>query len=200
MDELKEDKSFDFDELYKNPNTVDGTVHFMDYFDHALYLRFALHENELFFRRRWSEVRHEKSNYTGLGILFTLIFLTSNIIENLVKARSLYNLKKENLLKTYPTLKMVKDNYWKCNGHEILRIANNSGIQLEEGELELLKTLEPFFVWGGRYPHPFKRDDYVRINKGNNKEYYSTKTPKIIDGMFKRFAEEMMIKERLILT
>lgn len=198
MAETPDFDNMSIEEMYEDQTLIDGTVYYLDYFHHAMYLLSAMqvtHDSLVKLEKKTTKNLFEHRSM--MGLFFNLIFLTSQVIENLIKARSLYDLKVTGKWKKFTTLKTVQQKYWKCGGHEVGKIINSSNISITEDEKKLLEQIEPFFIWGGRYPHPFLRKDYVKNMQNNRQVSFSANTIKILEGMFDRFVDDMELGKYL---
>ncbi len=196
MDDFIKASGMSMEEFYKHPDVIDGTVYYLDYFDHSCYLRYALQEIYKIFEELIRASPNETRRYTTLGLLYTMVFLTSQVLENLIKSRSLFTLKKDSKLYEFRTLENVVKNYWKSSGHDLKKIIEVSKIEINDEEKRLMDEIEPFFFWGGRFPHPFKQKDYIKVQKNNIRLNYKPERLEILDNMTRRFAKEMGISNQ----
>jgi len=55
-------------------------------------------------------------------------------------------------------------------------------------EESILKRLEEYVLWAGRYPIPVKVDQYCRSIKPENRLFFTTRDPVLCDKLFKRLS------------
>jgi hypothetical protein len=73
------------------------------------------------------------------------------------------------------------------NGHGIAKMIELiDSVNLEEGNL--LKRLEEFTIWAGRYPIPSSSCQYSRSRTPENLLAVTTRDPGLCDGLFKRLS------------
>ena len=60
-----------------------------------------------------------------------------------------------------PNFRYLVKNVWKCNGHDLTRIALTCDVKFNKDELVFLKRYTEFTVWAGRYHIPLTYNDYL---------------------------------------
>jgi hypothetical protein len=121
---------------------------------------------------QWSKVKIENGklivNLNEPLVQGPYFMLVAYAIENLLKAIIIH--RKKAKLKNRLLLK-IPDN---VHGHDLLKLANKIGIQLDISEQKLLARLTQNSIWSARYPIPLEATDMrttVKLLNGQN--YFS---------------------------
>jgi len=105
--------------------------------------------------------------------------------ENLIKGLSIES-HKEVL-----SFKEIMNSYWKKhdNGHGISEIAKDNLNDLSDEEIDLLKRLEKYIVWAGRYPTSKNESRFISDKASL---IYKSNDPKIINSLFQRMKNKLL--------
>ncbi len=92
----------------------------------------------------------------------------------------------------------VHGRLWNVNGgHGISDFAKRIDENLTADEIELLKRLEEFIVWAGRYPIPKTANKFSNSNEPKNLTTLKDTDPEIINRLFKHFSEILTIEANI---
>ena len=113
-------------------------------------------------------------NNQKLAFMQSHMMLVGFAIENQLKGYSVFQYKRRNPDITISDFNFLRNEVWKVkSGHELIKIAENSGLELRKADRELLERYEKFLRWAGRYhipPNPSEYEDSF----GQSKLKYSS--------------------------
>ncbi len=122
------------------------------------------------------------------GFFHASLLLRAVSIENLIKSRALFDLKKRNKLDGKGIKDVIKSD-WKGISHDPIKICKKHGISLNEEENEFIQNHSDHMLWAGRFPFPQSLNDVVsKQSLGGNQNEQMRK-------LFVRFTLEMGLNE-----
>ena len=120
-------------------------------------------------------VREKKLSYLNSFMLLTGLAF-ENLIKGILVGRD----------KTVVDRQKIDNRLWKVRGgHGIAELAKRV-TSISSDELDLLRRLEEFLFWAGRYPLPMSSEVYFN---GQNRLTFRTTDIALINQLFQQFAE-----------
>jgi hypothetical protein len=120
---------------------------------------------------------------TQLAFIEAFMMLTGFAFENLLKGIDIA--KNPNLVDS----KKLDTTLWNVRGGHGISIFAKKVVSLNSSEINLLKRLEEYIVWAGRYPIPKSADTYNRASEPYNQRKFFRSDPELINSLFERFTE-----------
>jgi hypothetical protein len=117
---------------------------------------------------RWQEIEDVSQNKDGvrlekLGCVRAYMLLTAVAFENVLKAIAV----KRELLTSDGDRLRHHDSLRRRGGHGLSEIASNLDIPLTQTDVDFLRRLEEYLVWGARYPVPIHAQESARAQKNS---------------------------------
>lgn len=163
-------------------------THFYEYWNQSLLLFEATKGNyELFNKYAYLPPNQENTIKTG-GYFYSTLLLRALVLENLIKARVLYQMKKEHIISKYQNLNDIISYEWKKYSHNPIKLCEKYEIELNDQEVELITNYLDFMDWAGRFPFPRSK------NNIKSEQVLSGLDNEMIEALINRFSFEMELK------
>lgn len=120
-----------------------------------------------------------------LAYIQSFMLLNSLAFENLIKGIIIVRNPKKLV-----DQQKVNTMYWNIRkGHGIAALAKKNISQISQDEFQLLKRLEEYLCWGGRYPIPLNSGTYSNSQNPKNLLTYLSTDSALINHLFSKLCE-----------
>ncbi len=171
-----------------NTELLQNSTNYWNFYEHSLELKEAAFEIWPLFEKIIKEGKVE-TRYLENGLFHVFLNTIAVSIENLIKGRIMWKYQEEGQ-KFDNLCEIIKK--WK-GSHKILKLAEENSISFTEIEKELIKELEPYMVWAGRFRLPIHKDEILNELKKSEHGRFAESDFQIISKLFKRMEIEMGI-------
>jgi len=157
-------------------------------------LKFAADENLTLFSSQFRSNKRGSEEFKNVALYYSTMLLYAVCVENLFKAIGLYH---ENSSIQNGRIKTYKDfmKKWKSNssGHYFSDLIDYYNISITDQESKVLKELQNFSIWAGRFPFPLPEEE---IEKFENNSLHVGK----MNGRYERILADLFERNISMMT
>jgi hypothetical protein len=132
---------------------------FYEYWNQCRMLNYAANGNYKLLQEAIKEPSSTENDFKQLGYFNSTLLLRAVAIENLIKARILFMMKKDGSLLKYTTLNEIINEVWTRKiSHNPIKLCEKYKIELNNLETNFIQNHLDYMDWAGRFPFPINTD------------------------------------------
>jgi len=140
-------------------NNKISELNFLEYWTQCRILSYAAEENFRLFKDVISLPDSLETNLKQRGFFHATLLLRAVAIENLIKARVLFQMQKDNSISKYNSIKEIINIEWGRDAHQALGLCKKYHINLVEPEKKFIENHLDHMDWAGRFPFPRNKNN-----------------------------------------
>ncbi len=158
-------------------------------------LRMAANEIFRLFEEKYDNASEKNTiwedNNLISGLMQSYMLTIAFSVENLLKGFCIYNYQRSNDLDSIRSLKELEKQLWGSKGHDLIKIAGCANLSLSQNEAEMLKRIQVYSIWAGRYHIPKHEHEIKALVEGKFTFATYASDRKLIPQLFERIKDEI---------
>lgn len=127
-----------------------------------------------------------------LGLMLSYMLVISFAVENLLKGYSIFEYQKSKSLDSFKSVKDLENVLWGSKkSHDLNAIALSGNLEIVDTEKEMLKRLERYSIWAGRYHTPRNEHEIHELMKGKYEFKIISADQKLISNLFSKIEKSI---------